>query len=87
MTIYNIDQLTEGVDKIGFPCELNESKSASVTGYKARFAVVKSQKQMQLEAQGCIFRGGQQELLDNHERDPMKDCYCGRPNRILDKAL
>lgn len=51
----------------------------------AEFAVRKSQKQKQLEAQGCVFRG--QELLNNHEIDPMKECYCGRPRRILDKPL
>lgn len=40
------------------------------------FAVAKSEKQIILERQGCVFRG--QELLDNHEIDPTKDCYCGR---------
>lgn len=40
--------------------------------------MMKSDKQKLLEQQGCIFRG--QELLDNHELDPNKECYCGRPN-------
>lgn len=40
--------------------------------------VKKSDKQKQLEMQGCIFRG--QELLDNHELDKDRECYCGRPN-------
>ena len=44
-----------------------------------KFEVAASPKQRQLEAQGCIFRG--QELLDNHELDPAKGCYCGRPNK------
>ena len=39
--------------------------------------VMKSEKQKTLEKQGCVFIG--QELLDNHEIDPSKDCYCGRP--------
>ena len=39
-------------------------------------SVAKSEKQIILERQGCVFRG--QELLDNHEIDPTKDCYCGR---------
>lgn len=37
----------------------------------------KSEKQKTLEKQGCVFRG--QELLDNHEIDTNKECYCGRP--------
>ena len=37
----------------------------------------KSEKQKTLEKQGCVFRG--QEFLDNHELDPSKECYCGRP--------
>ncbi len=41
--------------------------------------MLKSDKQKTLEANGCIFRG--QEYLDNHEIDPTKECYCGRPNR------
>jgi len=43
------------------------------------FNVLKSYKQRQLEKQGCVFQG--QELLDNHEFDPEKECYCGRPNK------
>ena len=41
--------------------------------------VQKSEKQKRLEIQGCVFYG--QELLDNHELDPCKPCYCGRPNK------
>jgi len=41
------------------------------------FRVSKSEKQETLEENGCVFRG--QELLDNHEIDPEKPCYCGRP--------
>lgn len=39
--------------------------------------VSKSEKQITLEKQGCVFQG--QEWLDNHEIDPVKECYCGRP--------
>lgn len=39
--------------------------------------VMKSEKQKTLERQGCVFVG--QELLDNHEIDQRKECYCGRP--------
>jgi len=39
--------------------------------------VLKSDKQRILERNGCVFRG--QEALDNHELDPYKKCYCGRP--------
>ena len=39
----------------------------------------KSRKQIQLEENGCVFRG--QEALDNHELDKDKKCYCGRPNK------
>ena len=39
--------------------------------------VLKSEKQKTLEKQGCVFIW--QELLDNHEIDPSKECYCGRP--------
>ena len=42
--------------------------------------MVKGDKQIQLEKNGCVFTG--QELLDNHEIDPEKECYCGRPNKI-----
>jgi hypothetical protein len=45
--------------------------------------IVKSEKQKQLERQGCVFRG--QEALDNHEIDPEKECYCGRPNKGIKK--
>ena len=41
--------------------------------------ILKSDKQKQLENNGCVFRG--QEYLDNHEINKEKDCYCGRPNR------
>lgn len=41
--------------------------------------IYKSNKQEQLESNGCVFIG--QELLDNHELDINKECYCGRPNR------
>lgn len=40
--------------------------------------MLKSDKQKQLEKKGCAFKG--QELLDNHELDASKPCYCGRPN-------
>lgn len=40
-------------------------------------SVQKSEKQKTLERQGCVFQG--QESLDNHEIDPIKKCYCGRP--------
>ena len=39
----------------------------------------KSDKQKQLEENGCVFRG--QERLDNHELDLTKECYCGRSNK------
>ena len=39
--------------------------------------VYKSEKQLILERQGHVFNG--QELLDNHEIDETKECYCGRP--------
>lgn len=45
---------------------------------RMRVAVHKSHKQRVLEQQGCVFRS--QELLDNHETNPTKECYCGRPN-------
>ena len=45
-------------------------------------SVQKSDKQVQLESQGCICRG--QERLDNHELDPSKPCYCVRPERPED---
>lgn len=44
------------------------------------FPILKSEKQIQLESQGCLFR--EQELLDNHELNPEKECYCGRPLRF-----
>lgn len=39
--------------------------------------VLTSDKQKQLERQGCVFSG--QELLDNHELDINKPCCCDRP--------
>ena len=42
------------------------------------FDIHKSETQRILEKQGCRFKG--QELLANHEIDPKKPCYCGRPN-------
>lgn len=42
--------------------------------------LIKSDKQIKLERQGCRFAMGQ-ELLDNHELDPKKECHCGRPNK------
>ena len=42
------------------------------------FAVIKSDVQKRLEAQGCRFKD--QELLSKHEIDINKPCYCGRPN-------
>jgi hypothetical protein len=47
--------------------------------------VLKSTKQITLERQGCVFRV--QELLDNHELDTEKECYCGRPNNNKTKKL
>ena len=41
------------------------------------FPVAKSEQQKLLEANGCVFYG--QEALDNHEPNPEKECYCGRP--------
>jgi len=41
--------------------------------------MMKSDKQKILERNGCVFRG--QELLDNHEIDAEKECYCGRPKK------
>jgi hypothetical protein len=55
----------------------------SDTNIGSKFPIATSAKQRQLEAQGCIFRG--QELLDNHELDPLKDCYCGRPTDKKEK--
>lgn len=46
-------------------------------GWGATFPVAKSKLQKKLESQGCIFKG--QEYLGNHEPDPDKPCYCGRP--------
>ena len=43
--------------------------------------VCKSEKQKQLELQGCRFSYREQERLDNHELDLSKECYCGRPNK------
>ena len=43
-----------------------------------KLEVMKCAKQEQLERQGCEFIG--QELLDNHELDMDKPCYCNRPN-------
>lgn len=45
--------------------------------YGDKFEVARSEKQIELERQGHIFNG--QEALDNHEIDPSKECYCGRP--------
>ena len=41
--------------------------------------MVKSEKQIKLEVNGCVFNG--QERLDNHELNKDKECYCGRPNK------
>jgi len=43
--------------------------------------VQKSKKQKDLERQGHIFRG--QELLDAHESDSRKPCYCGRMDYVV----
>jgi phosphohistidine phosphatase SixA len=43
--------------------------------------MMKSDKQRQLEAQGCQFSKLEQEALDNHEINPSLPCYCGRPNK------
>jgi len=40
-----------------------------------------STKQRILTQQGCVFSG--QEWIDNHELDHTKDCYCGRPNKLM----
>ena len=47
--------------------------------------ILTSDKQKTLEKQGCVFRG--QELLDNHELDLEKDCYCGRPLAKLESII
>lgn len=44
-----------------------------------KYKVQSSDKQKQLEKQGCVFHG--QELLDNHELNINKKCYCNRPNK------
>jgi hypothetical protein len=46
--------------------------------FEYTFPIIKSELQKKLERQGCAFKG--QELLANHEADPEKPCYCGRPN-------
>ena len=38
-----------------------------------------SDKQKTLEANGCHLKT--MEVLDKHELDPKKDCFCGRPNK------
>ena len=47
------------------------------------FEVQKSDKQIRLEKQGCVFQG--QGKLDDHEIDPDKPWCCGRPlkNTVL----
>jgi len=40
-------------------------------------SVSKSNLQLQLERNGCIFHG-QQRLLSDHEKDIYKPCFCGR---------
>ncbi len=47
--------------------------------------LLKSEKQIELERQGHIFKG--QELLDNHEIDVGKPCYCGRPIADIGKQI
>ena len=58
--------------------EQQERKSKPCNSFPESW-VCKSEKQIQLERQGCRFNG--QELLDNHELDPEKPCQCGRPGR------
>lgn len=53
--------------------------------YVFSFPILKSEKQITLEKQGCVFQG--QEWLDNHEIDPKKECYCKRPNCILGEYM
>ena len=55
-----------------------ESIAKAAQGCDVRFEVASSDKQKQLEDQGCVFMG--QEALDSHELDMAKECYCGRPN-------
>lgn len=56
-----------------------ELKRKNIAGKFPDSWVCKSEKQIKLERQGCVFNG--QELLDNHELDDKKECYCGRPNK------
>lgn len=67
-------ELGIGVVMSGEPMEITYCRAGNT------IRVHKSNKQIQLEAQGCRFMG--QELLDNHELDPNKPCQCGRPNKI-----
>ena len=54
-------------------------QSKKIAGRFPKEWILTSEKQKILERNGCVFRG--QELLDNHEIDIEKDCYCGRPKR------
>jgi len=57
--------------------ESAEQAKADAIYEELKMKVRKSDKQNTLEQQGCIFKG--QELLDNHEINPDKECSCGRP--------
>lgn len=76
------DQLEQASQRIaGLEAELRWAfKKTGLTHYYNTIRVQRSDKQIQLEAQGCRFMG--QESLDNHELDPNKPCQCGRPNKI-----
>ena len=56
------------------PCYANRTKREVIW---FEVSPTRSEKQVQLERQGCVFKG--QEWLDNHELDSSKPCYCGRP--------
>lgn len=52
----------------------------NIAGMLPESWLIKRDKQRKLERQGCRLCHGQ-ELLDNHELDHKKECYCGRPNK------
>ena len=66
---------------IKFTVELEDRMRNIATSFPESW-VCKSNKQVQLESNGCVFRG--QEALDNHELNINKECYCGRPNTYID---
>lgn len=59
---------------------MEQDKTSGKTSAESTVCIFNVQKhaiQETLEKQGCMFTG--QELLSNHELDPSKPCYCGRP--------